>query len=86
MPAPADVELLNSRLLHLEKALTDALHYSDASGMPGCDAEQLSSLTNILDRLRPLLWIYLNRESRPQPARRPPVPAETELQADKTAG
>ena len=86
MPAPADVELLNSRLLHLEKALTDALHYSDASGMPGCDAEQLSVLKNILDRLRPLLWIYLNRESRPQPARRPVVGVEEPLQADKTAG
>ncbi len=86
MPAPADVELLTSRLLNLEKALTDALHYSDASGMPGCDAEQLSSLKNTLDRLRPLLWIYLNRENRPQAPRRPPDAVGAELQADKTAG
>jgi len=87
MTVATEMEQLTSCLLVLEKTLTDALRHSEVSGMPEFDSEQMSALKNIMDRLRPLLWICLNREtSRPQGPRRPPVSAVEGLQTEKSAG
>lgn len=63
-----------THLLQVERQLTAGLRYAAPSSdvyPAGMDMAQLSELKGILDRMRPLLWIYISRESARPPKRKP---------------
>ena len=70
-----DVNQLKQSLESLETQLLSALHNKVEDDRNGAMANSLADLKPVLDRIRPLVWVYLNRRNEAQRRQQDAEPA-----------
>ena|SRR5579884_2117162 len=63
MDQPSPLQLALEQLKDVELQMGKALRLDASAPTPSVDIEELVALRSVMDRLRPLLWMYLTRVS-----------------------